>query len=256
MEDRPEGAAGAFVRYQARDGVAVLTLDSPHNRNALSRRLVAELLGGLTQAEAADEVRVVVLGADGPVFCSGADLAEAAEGSMREGAAALVEVQRRILACPKPVVARVHGAVRAGGTGIVAACDLAVAAETATFALTEVRLALAPAVVSLTVLPRLTDRTAARVFLTGEAFDGTAAAGMGLVSVAVPLDRLDDELDRLVADLLKGRPQGLREAKRLLTAGLLERIERDGSALADLSQRLFASDEAREAMTAFLARRR
>jgi enoyl-CoA hydratase/carnithine racemase len=237
-------------------GVASLVLDSPHNRNALSRRLVGELLDRLDEAEQDDAVRVVVVGAAGPVFCSGADLAEAADGSMREGAAALVELQRRIIGLPKPVVARVHGPVRAGGLGIVAACDVALAAATATFALSEVRLALAPAVISLTVLPRLTSRAAVRVFLTGEAFDGTEAAAMGLVTAAVPVDLLDAEVARVVAALAQGHPQGLRETKRLLSAGILERIERDGEALADLSQRLFASDEARAAMTAFLSRRR
>ena len=257
-QGRPNGDPGAseLVRYTVGDGVAVLTLDSPHNRNALSRLLVGQLLAGLTRAEDDDGVRVVVVRAEGPVFCSGADLAEAAAGSMREGAAALVEVQRRIVGCPKPVVARVQGPVRAGGTGIVAACDLAVASDTATFALTEVRLALAPAVVSLTVLPRLTSRAAARFFLTGESFDGTTAAAIGLVTTAVPADRLDEELDRLVADLRKGHPQGLRESKRLLTAGVLERIEQEGEALADLSQRLFGSEEARTAMAAFLSRPR
>jgi methylglutaconyl-CoA hydratase len=261
VEEPPQGPPGdspaaALVGYRVADGIAVLTLDSRHNRNALSRRLVAELLDGLAAAEADEAVRVVVLRAEGPVFCSGADLAEAAGGSMRDGAAALVEVQRRIVALSKPVVARVHGPVRAGGTGIVAACDLAVAAESATFALTEVRLALAPAVVSLTVLPRLTSRTAARVVLTGEPFDGAAAAAMGLVTVAVPVDELDGEVDRLVTALVAGHPQGLRESKRLLNAGLLTSIERDGEALADLSQRLFASEEARGAMAAFLTRRR
>ena len=234
----------------------MLTLDSPHNRNALSRRLVSELLDGLSRAEADDGVRVVVLRAEGPVFCSGADLAEAAAGSMREGAAALVELLRRVVASPKPVVARVHGPVRAGGTGLVAACDLAVAAEAATFALTEVRLALAPAVVSLTVLPRLTSRAAARALLTGTPFDGREAAAAGLVTTAVPAGRLDEEVDRLVAELAAGHPQGLRETKRLLTADVLAAIDRDGAALADLSQRLFASEDAKAAMAAFLARRR
>lgn len=245
-----------YVRYQAVDGVARLTLDSPHNRNALSRRLVTELLHGVAEAAADDAVRVVVVAAEGPVFCSGADLGEAAAGSMREGSAALVELQRRIVACPKPVVARVQGPVRAGGTGIVAACDLVVAAATATFALTEVRLGLAPAVVSLTVLPRLSSRDAARVFLTGEPFDATEAAAMGLVTTAVPDDRLDDEVQQMVGALATGHPQGLRESKRLLTAGVLKAIERDGAGLADLSQRLFASEEARAAMAAFLHRRR
>ena len=252
---RPE-TPGRLVDYRAADGVAVLTLDSPHNRNALSRRLVTELLDGLTDAEADESVRVVVLRAEGPVFCSGADLAEAAAGSMRDGAAALVELLRRVVACPKPVVARVHGPVRAGGTGIVAACDLAVAAQGATFAFTEVRLALAPAVVSLTVLPRLTSRAAARALLTGTPFDGIEAAATGLVTAAVPAERLDEEVDRLVAELAAGHPQGLRETKRLLTADVLAAIERDGAALADLSQRLFASEDAKAAMTEFLAGRR
>ena len=252
--ERPE-STGRLVQHRAADGVAVLTLDSPHNRNALSRRLVTELLEGLAAAEADDAVRVVVLRAEGTVFCSGADLAEAAAGSMREGAAALVEVLRRIVACPKPVVARVHGPVRAGGTGIVAACDLAVAAQSATFALTEVRLALAPAVVSLTVLPRLTSRAAARALLTGTPFDGAEAAAAWLVTTAVPAAELDEEVDRLVAELAAGHPQGLAETKRLLSADVLAAIERDGDALADLSQRLFGSEPARAAMAAFLTRR-
>jgi enoyl-CoA hydratase len=108
----------------------------------------------------------------------------------------------------------------------------------------------------LTVLPRLASRAAARVFLTGERFDGRAAASMGLVTVAVPEERLDEEVERIVADLAAGHPQGLRESKRLLNAGVLAAVERDGPALADLSQRLFASEAARSAMEAFLSRQR
>jgi enoyl-CoA hydratase/methylglutaconyl-CoA hydratase len=247
---------GDLVRYVESGSVATLTLDSQHNRNALSRRLVSELVEGLDRAEAAEEVRVLVLAAAGPAFCSGADLSEAAEGGMAEGARALVELQRRIVASPKPVVARVHGPVRAGGIGLVAAADLAICADTVGFALTEVRLALAPAVISLTVLPRLTSRAAARTFLTGETFDATTAASIGLVTAAVPSEELDDEVDRVVAGLGQGHPQGLRESKRLVNAEILARIERDGDEVADLSQRLFGSAEAREAMQAFLSRRK
>jgi enoyl-CoA hydratase/methylglutaconyl-CoA hydratase len=246
----------ALVHYEVAERVATLTLDSQHNRNALSRRLVTDLFEGLDRAEADDSVKVVVVRAAGRTFCSGADLGEASGEGMEEGARRIVELQRRIVGSPKPVVARVHGAVRAGGIGIVAAADIAIGAASATFALTEVRLALTPAVISLTVLPRLSSRAAARTFLTGEIFDGAAAAAMGLLTVAVADDELDGEVAAVVADLGKGHPQGLRESKRLANADLLARIERDGERLAALSATLFGSEEAREAMLAFLARKK
>ncbi len=244
------------VHYEVDDQVAWLTLDVQHNRNALSRALVTSLLDGLDRAEADPDVRVVVIRAAGSVFCSGADMVEAAEEGMETGARRLVELQRRIVCSPRAVVVRLHGPVRAGGIGIVAAADIALAAEPVTFALTEVRLALAPAVISLTVLPRLTSRAAARTFLTGETFDATAAEAMGLVTTTVPADRLDDELASVLADLRQGHPQGLAESKRLATADVRARIERDGEEMAALSARLFGSDEARTAMRAFLDRRR
>ncbi len=244
------------VRYDVQAGVATITLDHQAKRNALSRALVAGVFDGVDRAEADDDVRVVVVRAAGGVFCSGADLSEATGEGMEEGARSIVELQRRIVASPKPFVARVHGAVRAGGIGIVAACDVAVSAHSATFALTEVRLGLAASVISLTVLPRMTPRSASRALLTGEKFDGTAAAGTGLVTLAVPDDELDAELDRVVGDLLKGHPQGLAEGKRLLNADLLAGLEARGEERAALSARLFSSDAAREAMLAFLSKGR
>ncbi len=246
----------ALVHLEVADGIATVTLDSPHNRNALSRQLVTELLEALDSAAADEGARVVLIRAEGKVFCSGADLSEASADGMEEGARAMVEMQRRILALPKPVITRLHGAVRAGGIGIVAASDVAVSATEATYALTEVKLGLAPAVISLTVLPRLTSRAAALACLGGEVFDGFAAAEMGLVTTAVPLDELDTEVDRVCASLASGAPQGLRETKALLTAPLLTRIEEHGEEVAALSARLFGSDAAREAMTAFLNRRK
>lgn len=243
-----------LVHYDVADRVATVTLDSPHNRNALSRQLVTELFEALDRAEADDDVRVVLLRSAIPVFCSGADLSEAAEGSMEEGARRIVDLQRRIVAHPKPVVVRLDGPVRAGGIGIVAASDVAVGSTAATFALTEVRLALAPAVISLTVLPRLTSRAAARTFLTGETFDGAAAATWGLLTEAVAPEDLDGAVGRVLTDLGKGHPQGLRESKRLANRDLLARIDAQGDELAGLSARLFGSDEAREAMLAFLSR--
>jgi enoyl-CoA hydratase/methylglutaconyl-CoA hydratase len=245
-----------LVHYDVGEGVATLTLDSQHNRNALSRRLVSELVAHLATAEADDEVKVVVVRAEGRTFCSGADLSEASADGMEQAAGVLVDLQRRIATLGKPVVTRLHGNVRAGGIGIVAASDIALSADDATYAFTEVRLGLTPAAISLSVLPRMTDRSAALTFLTGEVFDGTSAAEMGLVTKAVPEDELDLELRQVCAALVKGNPQGLRETKQLLGGPLAERIDRHGDDLAKLSARLFGSDEAKAAMTAFLNRRK
>ena len=245
-----------LVTYGAAHGVATLTLDSPHNRNALSRQLVGELYELLDRAAADDEAKVVVIRAEGRTFCSGADLSEAAEDGMEKAAGVLVDLQRRIVTFPKPVVTRLHGNVRAGGIGIVAASDIAISAADATYAFTEVKLALTPAAISLTVLPRMTDRSAALTFLTGETFDGEAAAAMGLVTVAVPEAELDAEVDRVCAALVTGHPQGLRETKGLLGRHLVANIDENGADLAKLSARLFGSDEAREAMLAFLSRKK
>ncbi|MEI5673599.1 MULTISPECIES: enoyl-CoA hydratase-related protein [unclassified Nocardioides] len=245
-----------LVHYAVEDGVATLTLDSPHNRNALSRQLVSELLAGLERADGDPAATVVVLRAAGKVFCSGADLAEAAGGSMEEGALSIVRLQRQLLTLAKPVVVRLHGAVRAGGIGIVAAADVVVAAEDATFALTEVKLGLAPAAISLTVLPRLTSRAAALTALGGEVFTGAQAASYGLVTEAVPVDGLDAAVDRVVASLVTGAPQGLRETKALLNRDLVAHLDARGPEVAALSARLFGSDEAKAAMTAFLSRRK
>jgi methylglutaconyl-CoA hydratase len=245
-----------LVTYGAAQGVATLTLDSPHNRNALSRQLVAELYELLERAAADDEAKVVVIRATGRTFCSGADLSEAAEDGMEKAAGVLVDLQRRIVTFPKPVVTRLHGNVRAGGIGIVAASDIAISATDATYAFTEVKLALTPAAISLTVLPRMTDRSAALTFLTGETFDGEAAAAMGLVTRAVPEEDLDAEVERVCAALVTGHPQGLRETKGLLGRHLVANIDANGADLAKLSARLFGSDEAREAMLAFLSRKK
>lgn len=236
--------------------VATLTLDSEANRNALSRRLVTELLDHLATTDADDSVKVVVLRSAHRVFCSGADLSEATTVPMEEGARAMVEVQRRIVAHAKPVVVVLAGPVRAGGIGIVAAADVVVASTAATFALTEVKLGVTPAVISLTVLPRLTDRAASLTALGGEVFDGAQAAAYGLVTTAVAPEDLDGEADRVVGALLTGASQGLAETKALLNAPLLARIDAEGEAVVALSARLFRSDAAREAVTAWFSRSR
>jgi enoyl-CoA hydratase/methylglutaconyl-CoA hydratase len=248
--------AEELVHYDVAEQVATLTLDAQHNRNALSKQLVSELFDGLDRAERDAAAKVVVIRAEGRTFCSGADLSEASGEGMEKAAGVLVGLQRRIVEHAKPVVTRVHGNVRAGGIGIVAASDIAISAPDATYAFTEVRLGLTPAAISLTVLPRITDRAAAFTFLTGEVFDGTTAAAMGLVTTAVPEADLDAELGEVCAALAKGNPQGLRETKRLLGQALTERIDRYGDDLAALSARLFGSEEAKEAMLAFLSRKK
>ncbi len=248
--------ADELVHARTEAGVSTVTLDSPHNRNALSRQLVTELFAALDAAATDPSVRVVVIAAAGPVFCSGADLAEAAAGGMAEGARRLVELQRRIVALPVPVVVRLHGPARAGGLGIVGAADVVLAAETVTFAFTEVRLGLTPATISLTTLPRMGDRAAALAYLSGEPFDAREGVRLGLVTRAVAAAELDASVDAVVGTLLQGSAQGLRETKALLAAPMLERIDQRGEEAAALSARLFASPEARAAMDAFLARGR
>ncbi len=242
-----------LVRYEAADEVATITLDSPHNRNALSRALVQGLFDGLDRAEQDDSVKVVLLRSADRVFCSGADLSEASGEGMAEGAKRIVELQRRIVASPKPVVVRLDGPVRAGGIGIVAAADVAIAVPGTTFALTEVRLGLAAAVISLTVFHRMSSRAASRAVLTGETFDATTAHEWGLLTEVT--EDVDGAVARLLADLRKGHPQGLRESKRVVNAELLERLDRRGAEMADLSAQLFGSEAAREAMHAFLSKK-
>ena len=245
-----------LVHYAVAHGVATITLDSPGNRNALSRRLVTELFVHLESAGADDAVRVVLLQSSGKVFCSGADLTEASSEGMAAGTRRIVDLQRLIATLDKPVVTKNLGAVRAGGIGIIAAADIAISAEEATFALTEVKLGLAAAIISLTVHHRMNPRAAALTTLGGEVFSGAEAAAYGLVTRAVPADRLDEDVAAVCASLATGAPQGLRESKRILNRDLVARIDALGEEMAETSTRLVASDEAREARTAFLSRGR
>lgn len=244
-----------LVHLAVADQVATITLDSDHNRNALSRQLVSELTGHLTAAGSDEAVKAVLIRSAGTVFCSGADLSEASSGGMVEGAQAIVTLQRQIATLDKPVVVELGGPVRAGGLGIVGAADIVIAAESVTFQLTEVRLGLAAAVISLSLLPRFTDRAAADLFLTARKFDAAEAARVGLITRAVPDAELQADIAGVLGDLVKGYPQGLRESKKLLNHDLVARIDALGEQVAAQSAALFGSDEAREAMTAFLNKR-
>ncbi|UAX54401.1 enoyl-CoA hydratase family protein [Streptomyces sp. A144] len=228
-------------------GIETLALDSPHNRNALSAALVTELAAALTDAGDDAGVRAVLLTHTGTAFSAGADLRDPPDPD------ALVALLKQIVDLPKPVVARVAGHVRAGGLGLLGACDIAAASTASTFAFTEVRIGVAPAVISLTLLPRSDPRALARHYLTGERFDAAEADRTGLVTAA------GDDVDAVLAPVLDGvrraSPQALAETKRLLTARVLENFDRDAARLTALSARLFASPQAREGMTAFLERR-
>lgn len=249
-----------LVRAATVRGVATLTLDSPHNRNALSTTLMRRLREALAAAVADDAVRVIVLDHAGPAFCSGIDLAEAAAAGATgnadgDPAAHLPGVLADVWECPKPVVARVAGPARAGGLGLIAAADVAICAEPATFAFTEVRLGVVPAVISAVVLPRLAPRAAARLFLTGEVFDGPAAARAGLVTAAVPADGLDAAVTGVCAELVHGGPGAHAGTKALLRRFAAPDLRADLAALAELSVGYFRSAEAREGMAAFRERR-
>jgi methylglutaconyl-CoA hydratase len=250
-----------LVRAATVRGTATLTLDSPHNRNALSTALMRRLRESLAAAVADDTVRVIVLDHAGPVFCSGIDLTEASAAGGSTGsaggdpAAHLPDVLADVWECPKPVVARVAGPARAGGLGLIAAADVAICAEPATFAFTEVRLGVVPAVISAVVLPRLAPRAAARLFLTGEVFDGPAAARAGLVTAAVPADELDAAVMAVCAELVRGAPGAHAGTKQLLRRFAAPDLRTELAELAELSVGYFRSAEAREGMAAFRERR-
>jgi methylglutaconyl-CoA hydratase len=251
--------AKTLVRSDRVGAVATLTLDSPHNRNALSAGLIGQLTAELASCVADPAVRVIVVTHTGPVFCSGADLKEtaAAFGTEVRGipAAAMGDVLAAVWDSPKPVLARVGGPARAGGLGLVAAADIAVCVDTATFAFSEVRLGVVPAVISATVLPRLTPRAATELFLTGDQFDGAAAERIGLVTKAVPQAELDNTVRRYTESLLRGAPQALAEAKRLVRRSAPGSIQAQLAELTELSVRFFTSDEGREGVRSFAEKR-
>ncbi len=240
-----------LVHYSVDRGIARIELDSPHNRNALSRQLCAELSTHLASAAADPAVRAVELTHTGSVFCAGADLSEASSGPSITDT--MIKLLGGIVEMPKPVIARLDGHVRAGGLGLVGAADIALASRSVSFAFTEVLIGVAPAMITLTTLGRMTERAASRYLLTGEKFDATTAAEIGLITAAV--DDLDAATTELYDQLRKCSPQGLAETKPLTTRATREEIASRAADLAALSARLFGTDEASEGMRAFLEKR-
>jgi enoyl-CoA hydratase len=242
-----------LVQYSVDRAIARIALDSPRNRNALSAAMVAQLSDALADAAAEPAVRAVELTHTGTTFCAGADLSEARQGGMASATQGVIALLRSMVEVPKPVVGSIDGHVRAGGLGLIGACDIVLAGPKSTFAFTEVRLGLAPAMISLTTLPRISPRAASRYFLTGETFDAATAARIGLITEAV--DDIDAGTLAVLDALRAASPQGLRETKPLLTPELLAGFDARAQELTELSARLFGSAEAAEGMEAFLAKR-
>ncbi|MGL5865605.1 MAG: enoyl-CoA hydratase-related protein [Dermatophilaceae bacterium] len=241
-----------LVQRADHDRVAILTLNSPENRNALSQRLVTDLRAHLEAITVDESLHAVLVRSAGPTFCSGADLREATSVDMVRIGTTIVAVQRAIAALPVPVVVRLDGPVRAGGLGLVAAADVVVCSADADFALTEVRLGLAAAVISIPVVARIDPRAASDWFLTGRRFGAEEARMHGLVTRVAPAEAMDDAVDAVLNDLRAGVRQGLVAAKRILTAPLVAALDARGHEMAETSGRLFHSPVAQEKMAAVL----
>lgn len=253
------GMTHEVVHLDIARGAATITLDSQPNRNALSRRLRLELAEHLRTAVADPAVRVVVLTHAGPAFSAGADLKEVRDGDQEAEARSvpLPEVLAALLESPKPVVARVAGPARAGGIGLIASCDLAIASQPATFALTEVRVGVVPVLISVPLLPLLDRRAAQRLMLTGETFDAERAVEVGLLTAVVPEPELDAEVDRAVSELCAGAPEAVAATKEVLAAatGRGQDLRRRLATVNAISQHHFASEEAAEGIAAFREKR-
>ncbi|MEV4217633.1 enoyl-CoA hydratase-related protein [Nonomuraea sp. ATR24] len=245
-----------LVHKELSGGIATITLDSPPNRNALSTRLLADLTDRLEWALAEPSARVIVLTGTGHVFSSGADLKEQrAAGSDAPVTSAFPQVMATLWESPKPVICRLNGTARAGGLGLVASCDFAIAPVTASFAFTEVRLGVVPAMISVPVLRRLDPRAAAEYLMTGEVFPAARAVEIGLLTRAVPEEELDEAVAHYAGMLLKGGPEALAITKRLVREVPALSFEEGLSRMTELSAERFTSDEGREGIAAFAAKR-
>jgi methylglutaconyl-CoA hydratase len=246
-----------------RRGVATVTLNRPELHNAFDDRLIADLTAALRALEDDAGVRVVVLAGAGKSFSAGADLnwmkrmALYSEDENRRDAAALAALMRGLNELAKPTIAAVHGAAVAGGCGLVACCDIALAAERASFAISEVRLGLIPSVISPYVVAAIGERAARRYFLTAESFDAREAARIGLVHEVHAADQLRAAVDRLCDILVANGPQALTAAKRMIRR--VARVPVDDALVAETAARIAAiraGAEGREGIASFLEKRR
>jgi enoyl-CoA hydratase/carnithine racemase len=234
--------------YDVERGVATITLNRTDNRNALSNELMNSLGDNLSQAIADDAVRIVVLTNEGNTFCAGADLKG---GSAEPSRHSLVDILVAMQDSPKPVVGKIAGHCTGGGNGLAAACDVSIAADNVFFAFTEVRIGVAPAIISVVCLPKMRRGDALELFLTGKRCPAPRAAEIGLINRCVPRDELDSATDELTSELVAGGPNALAAAKQLVyRVPAMDRTDAfDWTA--ELSADLFRSDEAAKGIAAF-----
>lgn len=238
------------VRYEVAGGVATLTLDETDNKNALSLTLVDGLDAAIARAVADDDARAIVLTNEGSTFCAGANLRGESASLAR-----VAEVFAAIQDSPKPVIGAIAGHCMGGGVGMAAVCDISIVSREAKIGFTEVRLGVAPAVISVIVLSKLRRADASELFLTGRRISADRAQEVGLVNYAVDAADLRAKTDEIVGEVVQGGPLALAASKGLLqTVPDLDR-EEGYRYTAELSQRLFASPEAQEGIAAFRERR-
>lgn len=236
-------------------GVATLTLNQPDRKNSLGAELVDRLGHALDAAIADPTVRVIVLTNEGNTFCAGADLKDAKPGVASNTGRTFVEIFELILASPKPVIGRIDGHATGGGVGLAAACDISVMRDDAKIGFTEVRLGVAPAVISVVCLPKMRRADASELFLTGERFTPARAAEVGLINEAVAPDALDERVEHYVSMIVRGGPTALAAAKELINA-VPDMDQADGFAWTSVrSRELFAAEEAQAGIAAFRERR-
>ncbi|MES2898379.1 MAG: enoyl-CoA hydratase/isomerase family protein [Pseudomonadota bacterium] len=245
------------------DRVATVTLNRPDVRNAFNEITIAELTLAFHDLGRNDDVRAIVLAANGPAFCAGADLnwmkkmAGYSHAENSEDATKLAEMLRAIYLCPKPVVAKVQGDCYAGGMGLVAACDIAVAGSGAHFCLSEVKLGLIPATISPYVIKAMGENAARRYFLTAERFTAQEAHRIGFVHDVAAGDSLDGCVDVIVKALVTSSPNAVREAKVLVREVVGKGV--DAAMVMDTAERIAnirSSDEGREGVASFLEKRK
>ena len=239
-----------LVHHRLVDGICTVTLDAQHNRNALSRQLVSELHAAIDDAEAAD-AQAIVLGHEGPAFCAGADLKERSDGP--PDSSPFVHVLQRLMDTERPTIAAVDGAVRAGGIGLMASCDLVVVNSTTSFALTEVRIGVAAAIISVPILRRVPASRIAAAMLTGEVFDANEARSMGLVTHVT--DDVPATVTSLCAGIKAGAQRAVRETKTMMQTVPMMQRDDAFAAMQSLSDELFQGPDAAEGMLAFREKR-
>ena len=234
-------------------GVTTITLNDHDNRNALGPDLIEGLMDAIDAADDDPNVRVIVLTNNGTVFCAGANLKNRNQG--RKGSPTGMDLFSRFRASPKPFVGKINGHCVAGGMGLAAAMDIAVAIDTAKFGFTEVRIGVAPAMISALCLPKMRPADAASAFLRGNRFLAPEAARLGLINDAVPKDELDTAIDAIVEDLRLAGPNAIAAAKSLLTTVPGMSVDEAFAWTAELSADLFRQPEAAEGMAAFREKR-